>query len=305
MSKAGLPRYDPVPIGEVAEPPFVRLPDPRSIFRVRAERFMALASRHKLGPYLRLLGGLASLQHDIQDGLPEPDLPGANARERAREFGMPPLDRQRFCAEDAFEATFERLISRAAAIEMPAAARAAVARARDADLLARDAMARAVLDDSIPVGALAEHIFTAAALQVHFARLAARLVAERLVPVGDGACPSCGGPPATSLIVGWQGAHGTRFCACGLCATLWNYVRIKCVLCGSTSGISYQEIENTTDTIKAETCDRCRGYVKILHQHRDASLDPIADDVASLGLDLLMREADYRRGGVNCFIYGH
>ena len=32
MSKAGAPRHDPVPIGEVAEPPFARLPDPLTIF---------------------------------------------------------------------------------------------------------------------------------------------------------------------------------------------------------------------------------------------------------------------------------
>lgn len=305
MSKSGSPRFDPVPIGEVAAPPFVRLPDPRSLFRVRAERFLALAGAHKLGPYLRFMGELASLQDSVQEGLSEPCLPSEDARIRAREFGMPPLDRNRFLAEPAFEATLSRLISQAGSMEMPAAARAALARVEALDASARGAMVRAVLEDSIPADALAEHIFTAAALQVHFARLAARLAPTKLVPVGDGACPSCGGPPATSLIVGWDGARGTRFCACALCATLWNYVRIKCVVCGSTTGIAYQEIENATDTVKAETCDSCRAYVKILHQHKDPSLDPIADDVSSLGLDLLMREAGYRRGGVNPFIYGY
>ena len=38
-------------------------------------------------------------------------------------------------------------------------------------------------------------MFVAAALQVHFARLAAQLDANALVPVGEGACPACGGPP--------------------------------------------------------------------------------------------------------------
>ena len=67
-------------------------------------------------------------------------------------------------------------------------------------------------------------------------------------------------------------------------------MRIKCTLCGSTKGIAYQEIEGHGDTIKAETCDSCRGYVKVLHQHKDPALEPIADDIASLGLDLLVRE---------------
>ena len=89
------------------------------------------------------------------------------------------------------------------------------------------------------------------------------------------------------MVVGWQGAHGTRYCGCGLCGTLWNYVRVKCTLCGSTEGISYQEIDGGGGTAKAETCKRCHSYLKLLLQHADPAMDVIADDVASLGLDLL------------------
>jgi FdhE protein len=140
---------------------------------------------------------------------------------------------------------------------------------------------------------------------VHFARLAAGLDATALVPVADGACPTCGSPPVASMVVGWQGAHGTRFCACALCGTLWNTVRIKCTLCGSTKGIGYQEIDGGSGVVKAETCDECHGYVKILHQHKDAAADPVADDVASLGLDLLVRELGFRRGALNPFLLGY
>jgi FdhE protein len=45
--------------------------------------------------------------------------------------------------------------------------------------------------------------------------------------------------------------------------------------------------------------------LKVLYQQTDPALDPIADDVASLGLDLLVREAGYRRGGVNPFLLGY
>jgi len=152
---------------------------------------------------------------------------------------------------------------------------------------------------------LAEHVYVAAALQVHFARLAAGLDPKSLVPVGDGACPCCGGPPVSSMVVGWQGAYNTRFCACALCGTLWHYVRIKCVLCGSTKGIGYQEVEGGGGNIKAETCDACRSYVKVLYQVREADLEPVADDVASLGLALLLGASEYRRGGYNPFLLGY
>jgi FdhE protein len=264
-----------------------------------------LALDHDLAPYLRFMAGLSEAQHRVQDDLPEPDLPPADALTRAREFGMPPLDRNQFVTSPASEATLERLLALAPQIDMPEMARAGLARAAQSHPAARDAMVRAVLADSMPVEALAEHVYVAAALQVHFARMAARLDAASLVPVGDGACPACGGPPVSSMVVGWHGAHGTRFCACPLCATLWNYVRIKCTLCGSTKGIGYLGIEESGDTIKAETCDSCRGYVKVLHQYKDPDVEPIADDVATLGLDLLLRDAGYRRGSVNPFLLGY
>jgi FdhE protein len=152
---------------------------------------------------------------------------------------------------------------------------------------------------------MADHVYVAAALQVHFARSAARLDDKALVPVGEGACPSCGGAPVASMLVGWERAHNTRYCVCSLCATSWHVVRIKCVLCGSTKGISYQEVEAGPGTIKAETCEGCRSYVKILHQIKDRDIEPVADDVASLALDLLLRESGYRRGAVNPFLLGY
>jgi FdhE protein len=305
MSKAGTPRPDPTMIGDIAEPPFARLPDPGILFETRAKRFRALAQGHSLGPYLQFLAALSDCQHRLQYSLPEPDMPAAADVKRAREHAMPPLDRNRFTADAALDATFDRLFSLAAEIEMPDSARAALERVRGADLVARADMMASVLADSIPVETLADHVYVAAALQVHFARMAARLDPAELMAVGDGACPSCGGPPVASAVVGWQGAHGARFCSCSLCATQWHVVRVKCVLCGSTKGISYQELEGASGNVKAETCENCRGYVKILHQHKDPALDPVADDVASLGLDLLLRESGYRRGAVDPFLIGY
>ena len=164
---------------------------------------------------------------------------------------------------------------------------------------------RQVLADSIPMEALAEHVYVAAALQVHFVRLAARLDPARLTDVGQGACPGCGGPPVASLVVDWPAISGARYCACSLCGTLWNHVRVRCVLCGSTKGIGLQEVDGGSGAVKAETCDSCHGYVKVMYQAKDAQVEPVADDVASLGLDLLMKAGPYRRGAFNPFLLGY
>jgi FdhE protein len=303
MSEA--PARDPIPIGESASPPFARLPDPAALFDERAERFRALAPEHGLNAYLSFLAELCSLQARAMADAPEPTWPAADAIERAIGFGMPPLDRNGFVMDEAFITTLSRVIAGLADVDMPSLARAAVERLESSDPLGRATMVRNVLSDAIPADAFGEHAVVAAALQAHFARLAGRLDAKRLRPVGDGACPACGGPPVSSVVVGWEGAHGTRFCACALCGTLWNYVRIKCTLCGTTKDIAYQGIDGDAGTVKAETCDSCRAYVKILHQHKDPALDPVADDVASLGLDLLLRDAGYRRGAVNPFLLGY
>lgn len=305
MSKIDASRHDPVPIGEIADPPFVRLPDPSTLFQVRAERFRGLATKSELAPFLHFLADISACQHHLQDGLPPVDLPTDEDRERARAHEMPPHDRSRFVADDAFDATLNGFLQTASLIDMPASATTALAHVNRSNAEARLAMAKAVLANEIPVEEFAEHVFIAAALQVHYARLASRLDSKKLVPVGDGACPSCGGAPVASMVVGWQGAHGARYCTCSLCATQWHYVRIKCTLCGSTEGISYREIEGGDGTLLAETCESCRGYVKILHQHKNPAFDPTADDVASLGLDLLLREDDYRRGSLNLFMLGY
>jgi FdhE protein len=305
MSKIDSLQPDPTAIGDVSDPPFVRLPDPTTLFQTRAERFQALSAQHPLAPYLQFLAGLSSCQHALQEALPAAELPSAEDRERARTHAMPPLNAGRFTGDAAFEATLERLLQLAGGVDMPAAAHAALTAVAEADAAARTAMARAVLANEIPVEEVAGHVFVAAALQVHYARLAAGLDAGQLVPVGDGVCPACGGAPVASMVVGWQGAHGARFCVCSVCATQWNYVRIKCMLCSSVEGISYKEVEGGDGTLWGETCDSCRGYVKILHQHKNAGLDPVADDVASLALDLLLRESGYRRGAVNPFLLGY
>ena len=69
--------------------------------------------------------------------------------------------------------------------------------------------------------------------------------------------------------------------------------------------ISFRSIDGGDGTVKAECCGACRGYVKVLYQQQAPALDPVADDFATLGLDLLVRELGFRRGAVNPFLLGY
>ena len=298
------PQFQPVHVGEAANPPDVVVPDPSTLFATHAARLRALAPDHQLGAYLRFVADIADAQHRLVATLPAPELPPAEDLDRALEFGMAPIARARVGADPGLLSTLDRLLDEAKNIDMPDAAAAS----RDGVIAAseseRRAMIASVLEDAIPVEEIAEHVFVAAAAQVHFARLAARLPAERIRPVSDGACPACGGPPVVSRVVDWSRSQSARFCSCATCATQWHVVRVKCVACSSTKGIHYLHVEGVAETIKAECCDECRAYLKILYADKEPDFDAVADDIASAGLDLMVREKGFSRAGFNVFLAG-
>jgi len=51
--------------------------------------------------------------------------------------------------------------------------------------------------------------------------------------------------------------------------------------------------------VSLETCDSCSHYLKIVNMAKDVQVEPVADDLATLTLDLLIAEEGYWRGGVN------
>lgn len=298
---------DPSAIGRLLKAPFAVLPDAPALFRQRAARFAHLAEGHPAAPYLRFLAGLCDAQATLAEALPPAEPIPAEQVERARAGSMPPLDRATLGASPALRAVIARFAEAVLPLDMPPQAASALDWLRHADAAVLDGMIGNVMADSIPVEALPQHLFLSAAIQVEAARRAATLDAARLVPVATGLCPVCGGPPAASLVTGRQGAEGARYAACAFCGTQWNEVRIKCLACGSTKGVGYKEQAglDAAATVKAETCDECRSWVKILYQDRNPSLEPVADDVASLGLDLLMQGTDYRRAGFDPFLIGY
>lgn len=295
---------DPSKLGAIPQPPFALLPDPPRIFARRAERWEFLARESRLAPYLRFLAELARLQARLAAELPPVSpVPRAQA-DRAREAVLPPIDRIALAADPGLAATLDALLEGAVAIDQPEPARAALDALRAADAGARSGVLANVLADDIPVEQAAPHLYAAAAVQVHVARLAAGLDPDRLVPIRVGLCPCCGGRPATSVVLGTLRIEGARYAACATCTTLWNEVRVKCLACGSTKGIGYRGLAEEA-VIKAEVCDECRSWVKILYQNKDTALDPVADDVGSLGLDARMRETQWRRAGFDPFLVGY
>ncbi|GEP01260.1 formate dehydrogenase accessory protein FdhE [Methylobacterium haplocladii] len=294
---------DPDRIGIFGSVPFVRLPAPARLFSERARRLKTLASGHPLEGYLDLLARIATAQADVvaqRAAVGERAVvPPAEDVALRTDNGMPPLSRSLLSDDPSFLASLDRLL---AVIDLSSATEAAQF-ARDALRAApsdeRLELAVQVFEGAFLVERMAECVFVAAALQVFLAEQAAALDEKTLKPVAEGVCPCCGGAPTASLVVGWTPADKARYLSCSLCGTLWNHVRIRCTACGSGEGISYYGLDEASKDVQVETCTSCNSYLKHLHQHRDPALDPVADDVASYGLDLKIAEEGFRRAGLN------
>lgn len=298
---------DPSAIGGVPKAPLAFLPDPAAVLDKRAGRFAWLAGHGgNLAPYLRFLADLTAVQARLARDLPAPAPIAPDRVDLARSSRMPPIDRAALAHDPDIHATLDRFLAEAAGIEMPEPARLALSAVTAAGIADRHWLLANILSDTIPDDSVAPHLFVAAAVQLHLARLAATLEADRLVRISTGTCPACGGRPATSSVMGGAaGIDSTRYATCAGCATQWNEVRVVCLCCGSNAAISYRSAETDAATVKAEVCGDCSSWVKILYQVKNASLDPIADDVASLGLDMLMKDTPFRRGGFDPFITGY
>jgi FdhE protein len=273
----------------------VLAPDPATMFARRAARLEVLAVAHPLGEWLRFLARLARAQDRAVAALPPPDLP--------RLAGHPPLDPSAGLADAGWRAVLSRLIADQDTDGLPEATLAVRARLAAMAPAGLAALAREVLARSVDAGQAGEAVYVAAALQVHFARLAAALPpgATTLLPV-RGACPACGSAPGAGIITATGPTPGLRYLHCGLCGTAWNHVRAVCITCGESKSLAQHAVEGGNGAVKAETCDACGSFAKMLYQEQDPQVDPVADDLASLGLDIMVSDAGWSRHVANLLL---
>ena len=306
MTQVGQTRFDPIPIGEVAKPPFVQLPDSLTLFTRRAQRLRSLAERHELGAYLTF--------HRRLERRPAPSssrptsLPAAAGRgycPRPDSSKCRRLTGRVSCAMPRSMRCGTASLAALGAIDMPDGARRAMERVRAADAATQDAMVAAVLDDMIPAAALAEHALVAAVTQVHYARLAAQLDPKTLVPVGEGICPAAGRHRYAAWLLGGA-ARKTRGSALAHCAARCGIIR--------ASNARYVARPRASP-FKRLPADRERSRPKpatpAVITSRYCSSMPIACSIRSpmtsrhwLSTFLLGR-SKYRRGGVNPFLLGY
>ncbi|NSL55095.1 formate dehydrogenase accessory protein FdhE domain-containing protein [Uliginosibacterium aquaticum] len=266
----------PEQIPSAIAPILVLAPDAR-LFAHRAQRLRSLAPGHALEAWLLWLAELVDAQQRALDAL-GPKLAAASDA----------------ALEAAWSEAFEYLRGSLAAGTGEPDPAALPARVRDNLDFARGerpAEGRSQLD-----------LVLSAALQVVWTLLARRRVAAASAPIVQRAqCPCCGSAALGGVILAGEGRGGLRYLECALCATRWHMVRAHCSLCEADGVVDYLGLAPDAP-IQAETCDACHGYIKLFFQSRDPAFDPLADDLASLLLDVLVGEQGYARGAPNLFL---
>jgi len=313
------------------EPPFTLRPEATSVFADRARRFASLATGHAQGDWLRFLGQLSERQHAALALVADAPLPTASALQQGRTHAMPPLTVAGWSRNPAWRQVLAQLLDGLDA-HLPAAAQPVLQRLQQAAPDELETLAGGVLNYSLESDAdRAAGVFVGAALQVYWTALAARLDASLFARLDSkGLCPCCGSLPVASIVrvaasttgdaatgssvsqgINFSGSQGgnavanLRYLHCALCNTEWNLVRVTCAHCEDNAKVAYRSLEGPnvpSPAVRAETCDACHSYLKIIYQEKDPLADPVADDLATLALDLLLDEAGYQRCGPNLLL---
>ncbi len=283
--------------------PRVLVPDPKDVFAHRARRFAQLAEGHPLGDYLRFMGRLAQAQQHALDAMPAVAVPDEEAQSQSRQHAMPAVPAQSWKRDAAWRTALNAILEEVA----PVASEAAAATLKVIEQL-DDAALEGLADRVLRTELYGEHAdklpFVAAALQVYWTRLATQLGNAALQPLDvPGVCPCCGALPSASVIGASPEVPGLRFLHCSLCNTEWHLTRASCTACDAgESAIAYQHIEGDKGLVQAETCDVCKCYLKLVRRDKDAAADAVADDLATLALDILVDESGFSRSGPNLLL---
>lgn len=110
-----------------------------------------------------------------------------------------------------------------------------------------------------------------------------------------GYCPVCGAWPGLAELVGPEKRRHLR---CIRCGTDWTWFVLLCPYCGNDDHRTLRVLQAPGTAERVDVCERCHGYVKAVPSYAPASaVRLIAEDVATMDLDVSATAAGYRRPG--------
>lgn len=276
----------------------------RDLFKRRADRFRQLSVDHPLQDYLLLMAMIADCQQELLD-----DPLSLNALDdqqcaQSQAHEMPPLAFETRVREGLWLPMLDAFLERFTAPDDLGVVTEAIEQLRQAKRSQRIDWAHALLNGYYDRLNAAHVPFLGAALQCAWSHWLLSLP-EGALDVGDSTlCPACGSMPVAGQIRAEGKQDGLRYLVCSLCSCAWHFVRIKCSNCRGTRNLSYLSLEQEGQAperaaLRAETCPECQHYLKQFYMAFDKEVEVMADDLASLGLDIRLADEGYLRSAPN------
>ncbi|QTF07782.1 formate dehydrogenase accessory protein FdhE [Brenneria izadpanahii] len=272
----------------------------KSLYSSRAERLHQLAQDHPLGDYLKFVASVVEAQqkvlhdHPLQMGLSDVLKQAGN---------RPPLDIAVFPRDTHWHTLLCALIEELKP-EADGQVLATLENLEKSSAQELETMAAALLNHEFSAEINDKAPFIWAALSLFWAQMASQIPGKARAEPGEHRqfCPVCGSMPVSG-VVQLGASSGLRYLHCNLCESEWHMVRVKCSNCEESGDLNYWSLDSENAAIKAESCGNCGTYLKILYQEKDHRVEAVADDLASLVLDVKMEDEGFSRSSINPFLF--
>lgn len=274
--------------------------NPKNLYQRRAKRLRELAENNAFRDYLLFAAEIVDIQLELLETQPIKDI--SSSLNMLLEQGNAPLNAKQFQRSDEWRALLLQLIARyrGKAKEEILPTLEWLEKAAQSEL---ENLADHLCNERYEEVSADKAVFIWAALSLYWVQLAQQLPRQTQTDVGGRqTCPVCDSAPITS-VVHFGDTQGLRYLHCALCESEWNMVRAKCSNCEQSGKLDYWSLDSHDAAVKAESCGDCGSYLKILSQEKDPQVEPVADDLATLFLDVEMEEKNLHRSGLNPFMF--
>ncbi len=284
--------------------PALLFPNPKNLYQRRAERLRKLAENHPFTEYLQFVVHIVESQLNLLETQPQSKDDRLNSEYFAQHLSsIQPLNTSHWQRDNIWQDYLEQILqdSKTHANEQILATIEWLEKASKTEL---DKLADSLLAQQYHEVSSDKAVFIWAALSLYWLQLAAQMPHSNVQENNENLhyCPVCGSAPVASVVqVG--STQGLRYLHCSLCETEWNMVRAQCTNCHSIHHLDYWGIDQQQAAVQAESCGDCHSYLKSLYQEKDPYVDAVADDLASIFLDIEMEEKGFAKSGINPFMF--
>ena len=282
--------------------PVLLFSNPKNLYQRRAERLRTLAENHPLADYLLFAAQIVDAQLALLEEHPlanEPRLTDLTPEQLATQ----PLNAQHWQRDPIWREYLAELLNKVklSADEnvLPTIEWLEKAASSEIEDIADKLLAQefgAITSDKA--------VFVWAALSLYWLQLVQQLPRNAKQESAEDLhyCPVCHSAPIAS-VVHFGATQGLRYLHCSLCESEWNMVRARCTNCDHEEKLDYWSIDNELAPVRAESCGNCNSYLKAMYQEKDPKVEPAADDLATIFLDVEMEDRNLMRSGVNPYLF--